>query len=157
MAVNAVNAEFHGESVQCPVLYLALKGNAGPSFLKGLQVLNGVNGKPLFHGAFLQQQGHEGGGAVLFPEGVFQYFRDGVLKGGCVHAVFQDGVLPAEAFQHVVQHGAQFVDGHVLFVRQEFFLVHMQRLPHPEAHGAGQEPFEDGGGEGKSSFLPRVL
>ena len=57
MAVNTVNTEFHGEAAQCPVLYLTLKGNAGPSFLKGLQVLNGVNGKPLFHGAFLQQQG----------------------------------------------------------------------------------------------------
>ena len=57
MAVNAVNAEFHGEAAQYPVFYLVLKGNAGPSFLKGLQMLNGVNGKPLFHGAFLQQQG----------------------------------------------------------------------------------------------------
>ena len=157
MAVNAVNAEFHGEAAQYPVFYLVLKGNAGPSFLKGLQMLNGVNGKPLFHGAFLQQQGHEGGGAVLFPEGLFQYFRDGGLKGSCVHAVFQDGVFPAEAFQHVVQHGAQFIGGHIFFVRQEFFLIHVQSLLRPETHGAGQEPFEDGGGEGLPSFLPRVF
>ena len=157
VAVDAVNAEFHGEAAQGPVFHLVLKGDAGPAFLKVLQMLDGVNGKPLLHGAFLQQQGHEGRGAVLFPEGLFQYFRDGVLKGGGFHAVFQGGVFPAEAFQHIVQHGAQFVDGHVLLVRQELLLIHVQGLPHPEAHGARQEPFEDGRGEGQPFFLPRVF